>query len=92
MFIIFSGTECGKVKVSSKTLVLEVWIATFGESLVENARLFDLTLVYLEVWILTFFESLVENTRFGRVSLVQKSLMENARLFGSANSHGKRSF
>ena len=26
------------VKVSCKTLVLEAWIVTFGESLVENAR------------------------------------------------------
>ena len=38
-------------------LVLEAWLVTFGESLVENAR--------LESWILTFGESLVENARFG---------------------------
>ena len=39
------------VKVSCKTLVLEAWIVTFGESLVENA--------VLEAWIVTFGESLV---------------------------------
>ena len=59
-------------EVSCKTLILEAWIVTFGESLVENARRsfwkLKLSLVVevswkmlvLEAWILTFGESLVE--------------------------------
>ena len=63
------------VKVSCKTLALEAWIVTFGESLVENARFWKLGLsllvkvswkmLVLEAWIVTFGESLVENARFG---------------------------
>ena len=63
------------VKVSWKMLVLEAWIVTFGESLVENARFWKLGLSLLvkvswkipvlEAWIVTFGESLVENARFG---------------------------
>ena len=45
------------VKVSWKMLVLEAWIVTFGESLVENARFGSLDC--------HFGESLVENARFG---------------------------
>ena len=40
-----------------ENVVLEVWIVTFGESLVKKAR--------LEAWIVTFGESLVENPPFG---------------------------
>ena len=43
------------VKVSWKMLVLEAWILTFAESLVENARFGSLDSP----------ESLVQNARFG---------------------------
>ena len=49
------------VNVSWKTLVLEAWLVTFGESLVENARFGSLDFV-------TFGESLVENARFGSLA------------------------
>ena len=37
-------------------LVLQAWIVTFGESLVE--------MLVLEAWIVTFGENLLENARF----------------------------
>ena len=52
-------------------LVLEAWLVTFDESLVENARFGSLDspfwwkMLVLEAWILTFGESLMENARFG---------------------------
>ena len=46
------------VKVSWKMLILEAWILTFGESLVENARFGSLDSHF-------FGGSLVENARFG---------------------------
>ena len=45
------------VNVSWKMLVLEAWILTFGERLVQ--------MLVLEAWLVTFGESLVENARFG---------------------------
>ena len=63
------------VKVSWKTLALEAWIVTFGESLVENARFGSLDCHFwwksrgkCSFWKLglsLFGESLVENARFG---------------------------
>ena len=67
------------VKGSRKMLVLEAWIATFGEILVENARFGSLDsrflvkgfwkMLVLEAWIVAFGERLVENARL-QASLV----------------------
>ena len=56
-------------------LVLEAWIVTFGESLVQKCSFWKLgfsllvkvswKMLVLEAWILPFGESLVENARFG---------------------------
>ena len=66
-------------EVSCKTLVLEAWIVSFGDSVVENARFgsLDLSLLVkvswkmlvLEAWIVAFGESVVENARFGSLDL-----------------------
>ena len=66
-------------EVSCKTLVLEAWIVTFGESLVEN--------VVLEAWILTFGESLVENARFGSLDCHLWWKSRGKCRFGSLDSH-----
>ena len=55
----FGFVQCNPLRRSWKTFVLEVWIPTFCESLVENVRLAG--------FILSFNESLVENVRFGSV-------------------------
>ena len=79
------------VKVSWKTLVLEAWIVTFGESLVENARFGSLDCHF-------WWKSRVKRSfrKLGLLLLVKVSC-KNAR-FGSLDCHfwwksrGKRSF
>ena len=81
-------------------VVLEAWIVSFGESLVENAGLkLGLSLLVrvswntlvLEAWIVTFGESLVGHARFGSLDTFGESLVENAR-FRSLDAFGEITF
>ena len=69
--------------------VLEAWIATFGERLLENAR-FGKMLV-LEARIVTFGERLVESARFGSLDC-HFSCMSRGKLIVTLRETGKCSF